>query len=314
MKLSIVATLYKSASHLLEFHARVSEAARQQVGEDYEIVLVNDGSPDNSLDVSVGLAQSDDHVMVVDLSRNFGHHKAMMTGLAHASGERIFLIDSDLEEEPEWLQNFSEEMVKTGSDVVYGVQRKRRGGLMEATTGRLFYKLFRVLTGINQPDNIVTARLMTRRYVKALLLHRERELNIGGLWVITGFKQSQRVVQKHSTSPTTYTLSAKFSHLVNAVTSFSSLPLVTTFYAGLLISMSAAGFIAYLTLRYFFIAAPPDGYTSIIASVWLFSGLIILFLGIQGIYIAKIFAEVKQRPYTIVRHVYDRGTNDRSHP
>ncbi len=314
MKLSVVATLYKSAPYLQEFHKRTSAAARQLVGDDYEIVLVNDGSPDASLDLSVELAKSDNHVMVVDLSRNFGHHKAMMTGLAHASGERIFLIDSDLEEEPEWLTAFSEEMGRTGSDVVYGAQQKRRGGLMEANTGRLFYKLFRILTGINQPDNIVTARLMTRRYVKALLQHKERELNIGGLWVITGFQQSQQMVQKHSTSPTTYTFSAKFSHLVNAVTSFSSLPLVTTFYAGLLISISAAGYIAYLTLRYFFVSAPPDGYTSIVASIWLFSGLIILFLGIQGIYIAKIFAEVKQRPYTIVRHVYARGTNDRSHP
>lgn len=154
---------------------------------------------------------------------------------------------------------------------------------------------------------------MTQRYVRALLRHQERELNIGGLWVITGFQQSQRVVQTHSTSPTTYTVAAKFSHLVNAVTSFSSLPLVTTFYAGLLISMSAAGYIAYLALRYFFISASPDSYISILTSIWLFSGLIILFLGIQGIYIAKIFSEVKQRPYTIVRHVYDSGTNNWNH-
>ncbi|MDR7152551.1 putative glycosyltransferase [Hydrogenophaga palleronii] len=312
MKLSIVATLYKSAPHLAEFHARASKAASLLAGDDYEIVLVNDGSPDNSLEIAVALTQSDPHTVVVDLSRNFGHHKAMMTGLAHSRGERVFLIDSDLEEEPEWLADFSGDMRRTGCDVVYGVQQRRRGGLLEASTGRLFYKLFRALTGINQPDNIVTARLMTRRYVNALLQHQERELNIGGLWVITGFQQLQRVVQKHSTSPTTYTVAAKFSHLVNAVTSFSSLPLVTTFYAGLLISVSAAGFIAFLTLRYFFIAAPPDGYTSLIASIWLFSGLIILFLGVQGIYIAKVFAEVKQRPYTIVRDVYGIEKNDRS--
>lgn len=78
----------------------------------------------------------------------------MMTGLAHAQDERIFLVDSDLEEEPEWLSDFSDDMEKTGSDVVYGVQQKRRGGLMEVSTGRLFYKLFRALTGINPPDNM----------------------------------------------------------------------------------------------------------------------------------------------------------------
>ncbi len=306
MKLSIVATLYQSAAYIAEFHLRSSAAARQLVGEDFEIILVNDGSPDNSLGLAVQLTESDSHVVVVDLSRNFGHHKAMMTGLAHAKGEQAFLIDSDLEEEPELLLSFASQMQAEASDVVYGIQSKRKGGFFEQMSGGFFYRVFRLLTGIAQPNNIVTARLMSRRYVDALLLHRERELNIGGLWIITGFKQCQQTVHKHATSPTTYSLSRKFSHLVNAVTSFSSLPLIFTFYSGLVISLSALGYIVYLTFRYLFIASPPDGYTSIIASIWLFSGLIIFFVGIQGIYIAKVFSEVKQRPYTIVRQVYKR--------
>lgn len=304
MKLSIVATLYQSASYIEEFCRRAGEAARQLAGDDYEIVLVNDGSPDNSLDVAVQLTLRDCHVVVVDLSRNFGHHKAMMTGLSATRGERVFLIDSDLEEEPEWLLSFNAQMRADACDVVYGVQAERRGGIFERVTGTLFYELFRMLTGIVQPSNIVTSRLMTRRYVDALLLHEERELNIGGLWVITGFGQAQQVVNKHVSSPTTYSLSRKFSHFVNAITSFSSLPLVFTFYSGLLISISALGYIVYLSLRYVFVAAPPSGYTSIIASIWLFSGLIVFFLGVQGIYIAKIFSEVKRRPYTIVRNVF----------
>lgn len=304
MKLSVVATLYQSAAYITEFHQRVTNAARQIAGDDYEIVFVNDGSPDNSLDIAVRLSDTDPHVVVIDLSRNFGHHKAMMTGLAAAKGEQMFLIDSDLEEAPEWLLDFDARMRADASDVVYGVQQKRKGTYFEQITGHWFYRLFRVLTGIAQPDNIVTARLMSRRYVDALLLHRERELNIGGLWIITGFKQSQQVVVKLSTSPTTYSLSHKFGHLVNAVTSFSSLPLVFTFYAGLAISASAVFYIFYLVMRYLFISSPPDGYTSLIASIWLFSGLIIFFLGVQGIYLSKLFSEVKQRPYTIIRRVY----------
>ena len=108
MKLSIVATLYQSAPYVAEFHRRASAAA-QIVGEDYELVLVNDGSPDRSLDVAVQLHRRAQHV-VVDLSRNFGHHKAMMTGLDAARGERVFLVDSDLEEEPEWLLGFARQM------------------------------------------------------------------------------------------------------------------------------------------------------------------------------------------------------------
>jgi putative glycosyltransferase len=303
MKLSIVATLYKSAPYITEFYQRVGAAAKQLVGEDFEIVFVNDGSPDESLDIAVQLTKEDDHVVVVDLSRNFGHHKAMMTGLNYVSGEQVFLIDSDLEEDPEWLLSFTKQMKAEMSDVVYGVQLKRRGGFFEQVTGRFFYKIFRFLTGIAQPNNIVTARLMSKRYVDALLLHQEREINIGGLWVITGFNQAQQIVQKHATSPTTYSLTKKLSHFVNAVTSFSSKPLVYTFYTGLFISITAIAYISYLAIRYF-IATPPDGYTSIIASIWLFSGLIIFFIGLQGIYISKVFSEVKQRPYSIVRHVY----------
>lgn len=304
MKLSIVSTLYRSAPYVNEFYERVSITAKRLVGDDYEIIFVNDGSPDSSLDLAVKLTEHDLHVVVIDLSRNFGHHKAMMTGLSHAKGERIFLIDSDLEEEPEWLEKFAQVMEKEHCDMVYGVQDIRKGGKFEKITGTIFYKLFRALTGINQPDNIVTARLMSRRYVEALLSHEERELNIGGLWIITGFKQNKQLVHKKSTSPTTYTWSTKFSHLINAVTSFSSMPLVYTFYTGFLIFTTALLFIGYLFLRYFFISSPPSGYTSLIASIWLFSGMIIFFIGVQGIYLAKIFSEVKQRPYTIVRHIY----------
>lgn len=308
MKLSIVATLYQSAPYIAGFHMRAGAAAQALVGDDYEIVLVNDGSPDNSLELARQLTEQDAHVVLVDLSRNFGHHKAMMTGLAHTRGERVFLIDSDLEEEPEWLQPFAQTMETSDCDVVYGVQSNRKGGVFERWSGTIFYRLFRLLTGIAQPNNIVTARLMSRRFVDALLEHREREINIGGLWVITGFNQVHREVNKRDSSPTTYSVSRKISHLVNAVTSFSSLPLVLTFYAGLLISLSACGYIVYLTARYYTSASPPDGYTSIIASIWLFAGLIIFFLGMQGIYIAKIFSEVKQRPYTIVRQRYSQAT------
>lgn len=312
MKLSIVATLYQSEAYVAEFCRRAGVAAQMLVGDDYEIVLVNDGSPDRSLETAIRIADADPHVTVVDLSRNFGHHKAMMTGLAHAQGNRVFLVDSDLEEEPEWLNRFAETMAAEGSDMVYGVQNARRGGFLERASGTVFYRLFRLLTGIVQPDNIVTARLMSRRYVDALLQHREREINIGGLWIITGFKQTRSEVEKHSSSPTTYSFSRKIGHLVNAVTSFSSLPLVFTFYAGLLISLSALAYIAHLLGRYFSASSPPDGYTSIVASIWLFSGLIIFFIGVQGIYIAKIFSEVKQRPYSIVRAIHRRGSTEQS--
>lgn len=310
MKLSIVATLYRSAPYIPEFYQRVCSVASQIVGDDFEIILVNDGSPDDSLAVAVELSRQDSRVCVVDLSRNFGHHKAMMTGLAYSCGEHVFLIDSDLEEEPEWLLTFHELLNKHLVDVVFGVQVARRGGLFEKFTGAIFYKLFRFLTGVAQPDNIVTARLMSRRYVDALLSHREREINIGGLWIITGFAQLQYSVQKHATSPTTYNFIRKFEHLVNAVTSFSNAPLTFIFYLGSLILMMTSFYVTYLAYRYIFVSQPPDGYTSLMVSVWLLAGLVIFSVGVLGIYLSKVFSEVKQRPYTIVRDVYKSTTKE----
>lgn len=310
MKLSIVTTLYQSAPYIKEFYSRASAAARRLVDEGYEIIFVNDGSPDKSLELAVGLSESDSHVIVVDLSRNFGHHKAMMTGLAHTCGEHVFLIDSDLEEEPEWLLSFSEQMARERCDVVYGVQGQRKGGIFERWSGRWFYRLFRLLTGMTIPDNIVTARLMTGRYVAALLLHGEHDFEIGGLCYITGFDQHPQIVKKHSTSKTTYTLRRKVSLFVNAVTSFSNAPLVYIFYAGLTISFISGFYATLLIIQWFFLAKPLSGWTSLMISIWLIGGWVILFIGILGIYLSKIFSEAKRRPYTIVRQVYGKRNND----
>jgi putative glycosyltransferase len=304
LKLSIVATLYQSAAYIAEFHQRASESARQLAGEDYEIVLVNDGSPDNSLDIAVKLTESDSRVVVVDLSRNFGHHKAMMTGLAQARGQIIFLIDSDLEEEPEWLISFADQMKKDNCDVVYGVQVQRKGGFFERRSGQWFYRIFKTITGIALPENIVTARLMTRRYVNALLRHEEREVFMAGLWYITGFAQKPQAVRKHSTSKSTYTFRRKTSLLVNSITSFSNAPLASIFYIGVSISLVAIIYMAYLLIHWMFLAKPPSGWTSVMASIWLLGGLIISLIGVIGIYLSKIFSETKQRPYTVVRQIY----------
>lgn len=306
MKLSAVATLYQSAPYIAEFYRRASAAAQALAGDDYEIVLVNDGSPDDSLAIAVGLTEHDAHVKVVDLSRNFGHHKAMMTGLAHAEGDWVFLIDSDLEEEPECLAEFAAHMQAERCDVVYGVQAQRKGGWFERWSGNWFWSFFRLLTGLALPENMLTARLMTRRYVEALLQHEEREVFMAGLWHITGFVQRAHVLTKHSTSKSTYTLRRKLAMLVNSVTSFSNAPLVGIFYIGIAISLAALCYIGYLVIYWLFLATPMTGWTSLIASIWLLGGMIISFIGIVGIYLSKIFSETKRRPYTIVREIHAR--------
>ncbi|WP_392386216.1 glycosyltransferase family 2 protein [Marinomonas primoryensis] len=307
MKLSIVATLYKSEPYIDEFYRRASDAASKLFGQDYEVILVNDGSPDNSLDKAVKLSKLDEKVKVVNLSRNFGHHKAMMTGLMHAKGGLVFLIDSDLEEQPEWLALFYEKMNVTQADVVYGVQETRKGSWFERESGKIFYKVVNFLGNVKIPENFITTRLMSIDYVKSLLNYTEREFQFSALCVLTGFEQEHLVVKKINSSPTSYTTKQKISYLVNAVTSFSNYPLILIFYFGLIVSSLSVTYILFLIVNWLIYDTAIQGWTSLIASVWLFGGLILAALGVIGIYLGKVFIEVKRRPYTIIKAIYENG-------
>jgi len=304
MKLSIVTTLFNSEKHIVDFHKRASNSARSLVGNDYEIIFVNDGSPDSSLEKAILLTHKSSKVTVISLSRNFGHHKAMMTGLEYASGDLVFLVDSDLEEEPEWLSNFFAQKQQHNCDVVYGVQEFRKGNLFERLSGKVFYRSLKYLAGFELTENLVTARLMTSKYVKALILHKEREVFMAGLWHITGFAQIPQKVNKCNTSQTTYTLRHKLSLLINSVTSFSNTPLVSIFYIGFFIFLMASIYTLFLITSWFILAEPLSGWTSLMASIWLLGGLIISFIGVIGIYLAKVYSETKKRPYTIISEIY----------
>jgi len=310
MELSIVTTMYHSAPYIEEFYERVSKAAKKITG-DYEIIFVNDGSPDNALDIAVALHEKDSRVIVVDLSRNFGHHRAMMTGLGYARGEKVFLIDCDLEEEPELLATFHEKFTKDGCDVVYGVQKTRKGGAFERITGNLFYTVFNRLSGIRMPHNLVTARLMSGRYVKSLLLYKERELFLAGIWHITGYRQELMTINKLSREGTNYSLRKKLSIAINAIASFSDKPLIFIFYTGVFISSISALYILYLFSRKIFSGITISGWTSLIVSVWFLGGLTIFFIGVIGIYLSRVFVETKQRPYAIIRAVYGREGDEK---
>lgn len=303
MNLSVVATLYQSAVHLEEFYRRASAAA-VALTSDYELVLVNDGSADDSLALARRIVEQDPKVVLVDLSRNFGHHRAMMTGLRLAKGTLVFLIDSDLEEQPEWLRLFHEEMQRTGADVVYGVQASRKGGWFERLIGDAFYATFNQLLDNPIPKNIVTARLMTRRYVRALVAHREREINLSGIGMLAGFAQVPYVVSKTSRGASTYSLARRVTVFVDAVTSFSNRPLLYVFYLGSVIVLASSAAAAVMIVRRLVFQILLPGWPSLIVSVWLLGGLTIFCIGVVGVYLAKVFTEAKRRPITVIRHIY----------
>jgi putative glycosyltransferase len=150
MKLSIVTSLYRSEPYVAEFHRRI-RAVAAEITSDCEVIYVNDGSPDEALAVALRLKEADDQLVVVDLSRNFGHHRALMVGLSYATGDLVFMIDVDLEEEPELLREFYARFLEAGADSIYGVQSERKGNAFERISGQIFYRFVNFCQAITLP-------------------------------------------------------------------------------------------------------------------------------------------------------------------
>jgi putative glycosyltransferase len=307
MRISVVSSLYNSAEFISELHRRLSETLKR-ITDDYEIILVNDGSPDASLTVALEIIKKGkSHLKLVDLSRNCGQHKALITGLKHATGDFVFMMDSDLEEEPEWIEQFWAKLQKYNGevDVIYGVQSTRRGKLFERLSGRTFYKVFNLLSAVKVQNNPIPFRLMTKRYVDALLQFKEQEVFFLGISLLAGFEQRSILVQKHTSSSTTYNIIKKIDQFINAITSFSKRPLMFVFYLGAIISSLSFIFLLMILIQYLFFGVSVEGWTSLIVSIWLVGGIMIFCTGIIGIYLSKIFIEVKNRPYSIIKNIYE---------
>lgn len=241
------------------------------------------------------------------LCRNFGHHKALIAGLEIARGDIVFLIDSDLEEEPENFGPMLASLRATGADVVYGVQRERKGGWVERVSGKLFYDIFSLLSEVALPRNVSTMRVMTRRYVDSFLRFRDRNPILVPLGLITGYKQVEYPFDRKSLSETTCSLSRRFSWLLLIITSFTGRPLVLMFWMSLI--LSAASFLYGLAVVFRALMGPvQDGWSSLMAAVVFFFSLNALFTGILGLYVKLILDEVKDRPRTIVPEIYRKRT------
>jgi putative glycosyltransferase len=215
------------------------------------------------------------------------------------------LIDCDLEVAPETLLDFYQKRTESNADVVFGVQDNRHDAFANKLFANAFYIVFNWLSDTKIPTNVTTARLMTRRYVSALVAHQEREIMIAGLWAITGFKQESMPVTKAAKGSSTYNLTRKIAILITSVTAFSNRPLILVFYLGSIISLLSGLSALYIIVRIIFFGTFLAGWPSVIVSIWFLGGLIIQCIGIIGIYLSKVFTETKQRPYTIIREIYD---------
>jgi putative glycosyltransferase len=311
VRVSVVTTLYRSSPYIAEFYRRVVAAVSPRVA-DIELVFVDDGSPDDSLRQVKQFLHGQCTVRIVALARNYGHHPAIMTGLAHATGELVFLIDSDLEEPPELFSRLFDRIFDAPADepidVVFAKQIARKGKWFERVTGALFYRLFNLISPTQVPPNWMIARLMTRRYVHALLQHQEREIFLGGLMALTGFRQESIEGVKLDKGTSAYSMSKRVIATVNAVTSFSDRPLLFIFLMGSAFSVASLLSGAYMFVRVeFFGAQYAAGWPSMVVLINFFGGAILASIGVVGLYLARVFVEVKRRP-CLVKEVI---TNER---
>jgi putative glycosyltransferase len=305
-EISIVTTLYKSRPYIDDY-INLCQQALSEIGcTSYELVFVNDGSPDDSLEYLLSVKSRCGNVVIVDLSRNFGHHQAVHTGLSVSNGELVFLIDCDLEVSPMVLSDFYRRMKSDNCDVVYGFQVKRKGGLIERSGGALFYKIFNAVSDMPVPANQLTERLMTRRYVQGLLELGDRNLFLGGMMYWAGFKQVGLALQKKQRiGASTYSLFRRIELMVNAITSFSSQPLIWLFYFGVAItSISFLYGLFLISRKLIYQEQIVLGFTTVAGLIVLSLGIITMCLGLIGIYLAKIYNQVRGRPIAVIRNVY----------
>ena len=305
MKLSIVTTLYRSQQYINEFYELISINANK-ITSDFEIIFVNDGSPDKSVETVLELRKNDNKVKLIDLSRNFGHHYAIMAGLNFASGEYIYLTDCDLEVSPETILEFHQKISTQEIDVVYGFQEERKGKFIEKTGGSLFWKIINKFGNLDIPQNVVTERLMSRKYVENLISLGDKNLFLAGMMSWTGFRQiGIPVKKKQRKGNSTYSVVKRIKLATEAITSFSIVPLKLMFNFGIIITFASIIGIVFIVVRKLIF---PDhvliGYTSLMIMIMFALGVIVCSLGVIGMYLSKIFIQTQNRPLYIVKNIY----------
>lgn len=303
-QLSVVVPCFNEEAVIGQTHQRLTAACAAAAGDDYEIVYVDDGSRDATWSLLEDLAGADGHVVAVSLSRNFGHQLALSGGLSVARGERILMIDADLQDPPELLGEMMRRM-DAGADVVYGLRTEREGETaFKKSSARLFYRTLNRLTDLPIPENVGDFRLINRRVLDALLAMPEQHRFVRGLIAWLGFRQEALPYVRHARAAgeTKYPLRRMLKLAADAITGFSVRPLrVSILFAGLSFGVALA--ILLYALGSWMLGNTARGWTSLIIIVALFSGVQLLCLGIIGEYLGRMFMELKRRPLFVFREI-----------
>lgn len=311
MRISTIIPVYNEEGNLAAIHQRLTDVM-VGLGHDYELIFVNDGSRDRSLAILKGLSAADAHVGYIDLSRNFGHQVAVCAGLDHATGDRVIIIDCDLQDPPELIPEMLAKMDE-GHDVVYAQRRNREGeSAMKRWTASVFYRLLGRITSVEIPVDTGDFRVVTRRVVEVLKQMPEREKFLRGQIAWMGFSQTSVEYDRaaRQAGDTGYTYRKMIGFALDGITSFSDLPLKVATISGFTVSLISFVLMIYALWSRFVWKVYEPGWTSLMLSVLFIGGIQLIAVGIIGEYIGRISNNVKQRPLYLIRETELRSDKD----
>jgi len=303
--ISVVAPCYNEAENLNEFVTRV-RAVFSNLILSYQIILVDDGSSDDTLALAICLAQEFSNIKVIELSRNFGHQYAVTAGIDYAEGKAVVLIDADLQDPPEVI----EEMIskwQEGYEVVYGQRKKREGeSLFKLFTAKLFYRFLRLLSK-DIPVDTGDFRLMDRKVVNIVKSLHEKHRFLRGMISWVGFKQTAILYDRKSrfAGITGYSVDKMILFALDGITSFSILPLRLVSLIGMITTVASLLMIASVFLTKIFNPSYYiPGFPTVVVLILFLGGIQLLSLGIIGEYVGRIYEQSNNRPLYIVRNMY----------
>ncbi len=308
-KLSVVSPCYNEQESVTELCRRLTEVCKENVGDDYEIVLVDDGSSDSTRSIISATCERDPHIVGVFLSRNHGHQLALSAGLHVCRGERILIIDADLQDPPELLGDMMKLMDDEKADVVYGQRCERRGNSsFKRLSAHLFYRLLNSLVDVKIPVDTGDFRLMSRRTLNELNRMPEQHRFIRGMVSWIGFRQVPLQYQRQERfgGETKYPLKKMLRFAFDAISGFSIVPLRIATYLGFICSMLGMFFLAYTAYSYFSGIAI-QGWTTLMTVVLILGSGQLLVLGVIGEYLGRLYIQSKNRPLFIIQEVVRGG-------
>lgn len=313
--ISIVVPVYNEEQVLTEFHETLDKAL-SKLNLDLEIIYINDGSSDNTLEIINDLRSSDKRITLLDLSRNFGKEIALSAGLDKAAGDAVVVIDADLQDPPELIPELIKQW-QNGYDVVYAKRTLRAGeSFLKKTTAHFFHRFIQTIGKVTIPEDTGDFRILSRRAVNAVNTFKEHHRFMKGLFTWIGFKQKavyyKRDPRRSGNSKWNYWRLWNFA--LDGITSFTIAPLKISTYLGLITAMSAFAYGIYMVIETLLHGNEVPGYPSLIVIILILGGIQLVAIGILGEYLGRIFNETKQRPlYFINEYLPGIHAADRQH-